>query len=43
MTFEDLQEAYMEAWIAYIARLHGKPTPEERRRAFKVVEGGKAA
>jgi hypothetical protein len=43
MTLAELHQAYMEAWIAYIARLHGKPTPEERRRAFKVVEGGKAA
>jgi hypothetical protein len=43
MTFEDLQEAYMAAWMAYMRRLRNEPTPEERRRAFKVVVGGKAA
>jgi hypothetical protein len=46
MTFEQVQElyiaaqkAYIEAWMAYMRR----HTPEERRRAFKVVMGGKAA
>jgi methanogenic corrinoid protein MtbC1 len=43
MTFEDLQEAYMAAWMAYMRRLRNELTPEERRRAFKVVMGGKAA
>jgi hypothetical protein len=43
MTFDDLQEAYMAAWMAYMRRLRNEPSPEERRRAFVVIEGGKKA
>jgi hypothetical protein len=43
MTFDDLQGAYMAAWMAYMRRLRNEPSPEERRRAFVVIEGGKKA
>jgi hypothetical protein len=43
MTFDDLQDAYMAAWMAYMRRLRNEPSPEERRRAFVVIEGGKKA
>jgi hypothetical protein len=43
MNANDLHEAYIAAWMAYLRRLRNEPSPEERRRAFVVIEGGKKA